>query len=210
MRRISHEAILQRLARTLSASTWRWREIYLQDAVFIHINKTGGTSISRALGLRGGHWTALEKRAELGEAVWQRKYSFAFVRNPWDRVVSQYHWRRSINQTELKTHPIEFNTWLTCVYRDRTPKYYDDPKMFMPQLDWISDSDGRFLVNFVGRFENLEHDFQAVCQHLGANIKLAHLNQTEHAPYRDYFSAESIALIRAWFRKDIEYFGYTF
>lgn len=207
---LSPNAALRHFARTVRTTAWRWREIYFQDVVFIHINKTGGTSINRALGLRGGHWTALEKRAELGEALWRRKYSFAFVRNPWDRVVSQYHWRRIVNQTRLKTHPIEFNAWLAHIFHDQTPEYYDDPKMFMPQLDWISDPDGRILVNFVGRFEHLERDFQTVCAHLGADIELSHLNQTEHAPYRDYFNAESIEIVRAWFRKDIEYFGYTF
>ena len=65
-------------------------ERHLQNYIFIHINKTGGTSIERALGGKFQHKTAREKIAELGEAVWQAKFTFAFVRNPWDKMVSQY------------------------------------------------------------------------------------------------------------------------
>ncbi|MCL4863236.1 MAG: sulfotransferase family 2 domain-containing protein [Caldilineaceae bacterium] len=188
---------------------WRLRERFLQDAVLIHINKTGGTSVGHALRLRGGHWTAREKRAALGARAWAQKFSFAFVRNPWDRLVSQYHWRTRNNRTGLRTNPLEFNDWVVAVFGEKDPRYHDEPKMFIPQLEWITDDDGRVMVDFVGRFENLAQDFELICRRLGVVATLPHLNRTAHAPYSHYYRAETVEIVRAWFRKDFNFFGYA-
>jgi len=92
------------------------------DFVFIHINKTDGTSIEAALGLRLEHKTAQEKIHQLGLASWRNRFTFAFVRNPWDRVVSHYHYRVETNQTELATRTISFTEWVFRAYgaQDRT------------------------------------------------------------------------------------------
>ena len=63
---------------------WYVQERYFQEYIFIHINKTGGTSIEKALNLPLQHKTALAKRNYIGEKNWSRKFSFAFVRNPWE------------------------------------------------------------------------------------------------------------------------------
>ena len=61
------------------------------EFVFIHINKTGGSSIELALGYSPEHKTAVVKRKELGKGAWKKLFSFTIVRNPWDRAVSHYH-----------------------------------------------------------------------------------------------------------------------
>src|SRR5687768_13300689 len=106
---------------------------------FVHINKTGGTSIEKALGLPFQHRTAVEIRRLIGAKEWDRRFSFAFVRNPWDKVASHYHFRVKTNQTGLRDKPIPFNEWVRLAYGEQALPYYDQPKMFMPQLEWISD-----------------------------------------------------------------------
>lgn len=186
-----------------------FQEKYLLNYVFIHINKTGGSSIEKALGLRFDLKTATEKISELGSTYWY-KFSFTIVRNPWDRVVSHYHYRVETNQTNLGTNPIGFNDWVKLAYKNNVPEYYDKPKMFMPQLNWVIDTKGKILVDFIGRFEQLHRDFNYVCKKLQIKTTLPHLNKTERTHYREYYNYQSIEIVKAWFKKDIELFNYKF
>ncbi|WP_238946762.1 sulfotransferase family 2 domain-containing protein [Seongchinamella unica] len=186
------------------------RERHLRPYVFIHINKTGGSSIEKALGIGLDHSTALEKYRQLGAAAWARKFTFTIVRNPWDKVVSHYHYRVRTNQTGLGDRPIPFAEWLQRVYIDRDPFYFDQPRMFMPQKQWLVDESGEMLVEFIGRFENLQQDFDSICQRLQVEASLGHAKPSSRGSYRDYYDAESEALVREYFAQDIELFGYAF
>ena len=183
---------------------------YISNVAFVHINKTGGTSIEQALGLRFQHFTAVELRDQLGAQRWQKKFSFAFVRNPWDKVASHYRYRVKTNQTGLGTRPIPFNEWVRLAYGENVPQYYDQPKMFMPQLDWVSDEHGTILVNFIGRFERINEDFERVCMNIGTLAQLPHVKQTVHSDYRSMYSTDTAEIVGRWFAKDLAAFAYTF
>jgi len=181
------------------------------DFIFIHINKTGGTSIEKALGLEKDHLTASEKKTAIGKQKWKKIYSFAFVRNPWDKVVSHYHHRVKMNITDLRNGKVEFKDWVRLTYNDKDPYYYDNPRMFMPQVKWISDDQGRIIVKQVFRFERLNRDFNYLCEKLKLpNKKLPHFFQSERTDYRDYYNSDTADLIRQSFQKDIKKFGYQF
>ena len=186
------------------------RERHLRPYVFIHINKTGGSSIEKALGVGLDHSTALEKYHQLGAAAWDRKFTFTMVRNPWDKVVSHYHYRMRTNQTGLGDNPVPFDEWLQRVYVDRDPVYFDQPRMFMPQKQWLVNESGELLVEFIGRFENLQQDFDRICQRLQVEASLGHAKPSSRGSYRDYYNAQSEALVRKMFAEDIELFGYRF
>jgi chondroitin 4-sulfotransferase 11 len=183
---------------------------YAKDCIFIHINKTGGSSVEVALGLKWEHKTAIEKIEEIGRKQWHKKFTFAFVRNPWDKVVSHYCYRVKTNQTNLGENPIDFTDWVKLSYGEQNPDYYDKPKMFMPQVDWITDTSGEILVDFVGRFENFEQDFHRVCDRLKYKAELPHKKKSERGDYQSYYDRESQEIIATWFREDIDRFGYKF
>jgi hypothetical protein len=188
----------------------RLRSKYADDFVFVHINKTGGSSVETALRLPFQHRTARELRDQLGSDEWNRRFSFAFVRNPWDKVASHYFYRVQTNQTGLHSNPIAFVPWVERTYGARDPSYYDKPKMFMPQVDWISDQDGRLMVQFVGRFERLAADFRAVCRQIGVEAELPHEKRSPNRDYRRHYTADAAALVARWFATDIARFGYSF
>jgi hypothetical protein len=89
---------------------------------FIHINKTGGSSIEKALHAPLIHETALTFRERIGRRRWEERFSFAIVRNPWDRAVSHFHYRKMTNQTGLRNTPMGFKDWLKRVYIERSPE----------------------------------------------------------------------------------------
>ena len=186
------------------------KQKYFQKFVFIHINKTAGSSIEKALKLRFEHKTALEKRAEIGPELFAEKFVFAFVRNPWDKVVSHYHYRVRTNQNGFGENQLPFEDWMRRAYGERDPRYYDIPKMFMPQTDWLTDEDGELLADFVGRFERLQADFDIICQRIGRNASLPHVKSSQRDDYQSYYSDETREIVAAWFAEDIRRFDYLF
>ena len=183
---------------------------HLDRFVFVHINKTGGSSVEKALKIPFEHKTALEIIEEIGRKNWDRKLTFTVIRNPWDKVVSHYHYRVKTNQTNLRDNPIEFKEWVERTYGNQDVHYYDDPKMFMPQMNWITDKNGNILVDEIIHFENLDDEFNEVLEKLGKNTTLPHVKSSNRGNYREYFDEETIEIVRSWFERDIERFGYQF
>lgn len=194
--------------------------------LFIHINKTGGTSIENALKLPFRHATALELVDYFGEAEFKKRFTFAFVRNPWSRAVSEYNFRVKSNQNNMGINKIPFESWLEKIYIERDPYYLAglmkrdknnksgtkyEPKMFQPQSSWICDGSGNLLVNFVGKFEYITTDFEQICQEIGVKVNLPHLNSTQSQSWKDYYKdTKSVDIISSAFAEDIERFGYEF
>ena len=89
------------------------------DFIFVHINKTAGTSIEHALGLPFQHKTARQFINEIGLETWRTTFTFAVVRNPWDKVVSHYHYRVETNRLDPGDDPIQFGDWVREAYGKR-------------------------------------------------------------------------------------------
>lgn len=180
------------------------------DFIFIHINKTGGSSVEKALNIPFEHKTAREKIEALGRETWDRKFTFTVIRNPWDKVVSHYHYRVKTNQTGLKGDDLDFNEWVVRAYGRQEPPYYDKPKMFMPQTDWIVDASGEIAVDDIIRFENLEEGFARVLAVLGKQASLPHAKKSNRGDYQGYYNDEARAVVAERFAQDVERFGYRF
>lgn len=210
-------AAYRNLRRSADRMVYRLRRIkarlhtkYFADVLFVHINKTAGSSIEQALEIPFQHLTAQELRDLVGPDRWEARFSFAFVRNPWDKVASHYHFRRKTDQTGLADGHLGFNEWVVRAYGHRDPQYYDQPKMFMPQVDWLSDNSGDIIVDFIGRFERLEEDFARLCEAIDATTKLPHYKASSRPPYEELYNKEAASIVRNRFRKDIVRFGYEY
>lgn len=179
--------------------------------IFIHINKTGGTSVGKALRItRSGHLTAREIIDEIGREAWEGAYRFAFVRNPWDKVVSHYGYRVKSGQPEVVDTGMGFQEWVRRTYRERDPRFYR-ARMCQAQVEWIRDDRGRIDLDFIGRFERLAADFAHVCGVIGVEAELPHLKASDRSgTYRDYYDSETAEIVRACFAEDIERFDYEF
>lgn len=180
--------------------------------VFIHINKTAGTSIGRAIGLPvKDHLTVKEVISRIGEDKWKGAYRFTFVRNPWDKTVSLYEYRRLKNKTEIASRGVSFSDWVKMTHgKDRNPFYYDNVKSFQPQVEWLKDNDGKVSLDSVGKFESIDEDFNHIANAIGLDAELPHLNAGKRAGYQTYYDDETRDIVARWFHEDIELFGYGF
>lgn len=183
-----------------------------RDFVFIHIPKTGGTSIVSIFGEAfQKHNTAREVIDIIGRKRWDEVYKFSVVRNPWDRAHSYYKFRVKLNQQKMRTRPISFKDYVACTYGEpKDPFYYYRAKNFMPQVDWLKDEHGVIDMDRIIRFENLQEGFREVAEELGIPSELPHINKTKETNYRDFYDDETRRIIGEWHAEDIEYFGYEF
>jgi hypothetical protein len=164
------------------------------------LNRVGG--LYRALQF-GEHATADEVKRCLPEDVYGSLFKFAFVRNPWDRLVSRYaHLLRSKDRRrhEFISSLEKFEDFLQWeIQRDSANQY-----------PYVTDAQGNQIVDFVGHYETLAEDFAKVCAKLKIKAELPHANVSDHRDYRTYYSPETREFVAKQFRRDIEMFDYDF
>jgi len=177
--------------------------------IFVHINKNAGSSIITVLKKKKFHLTIKELIELLGGSEIDNAFKFTVVRNPYDRVVSQYLHRVKTNQSLLRDNPISFNKWVELVYGNQKDYFYHNKqyKMFYTQLKWLRDFSGNVKVDRILRFETLNEDFQELCNDLNIDLSLPHTNRSDinvHIKYNE----KSIKIIQSYFKEDFEHFGY--
>lgn len=152
-------------------------------AIFIHIPKAAGSSISLDLfGHQVGHFTMMEWFARDPQLA-ERLFKFAFVREPLDRLHSAWQFLR---QGGMNAADAETGRNLPDTFDRFVARLADDPGLqqwihFRPQHHFICAPDTRLLVDFVGRFETMETDFARVAARLGRDSRLSLRNSSARA-----------------------------
>lgn len=196
----------------------------IQHALRPFMKVTGRSKLRRLLGLLGPlnrsaglyrqlefseHAPAEKARRCLPPSVYAGLCKFAFVRNPWDRLVSRHAYllRKTEHSRSREVNRLGgFEAYLRWEL-GRTGKKGG----MRHQADYVLDPDGRLIVDFVGYFERLEEDFAEVCRRIG--IPAALPPPKSHAPrkdYRSFYNDETRDLVAKAYAADIDLFGYTF
>jgi hypothetical protein len=203
--------------------------------LFVHIQKTAGSTLRQVLHERipdlrpflGTHDTALDARRALGDAAHGEHMTAAFVRNPWDRLVSWYSmimqarasgawWRRHAHRPvpRLWSYVYANADTFEDFLRHCTAEIddVDGRKSFCRnQVDYLSDEGGRPIVQFVGRYETLDEDTARLFERLGLRgVRLPRVNASRHRHYSAYYSDALADLVRERYARDIAAFGYEF
>lgn len=199
---------------------------YEHNCIFVHIPKCAGTSIEFALGMHGGQDSIGKKTCEnipknektlfganlqhLSSLEIQKRiqnyddfFKFAFVRNPWDRAVSLSLFHTAEKQLDKDMSKKRFQRILTG-------RMKNSPGWFSNQVDYITNRDGDIIVDFIGRFENLEQDFKKIAEKIRVDKTLEKRMKLNRRKYEDYYNDETKEIIAEKYSDDIDYFGYKF
>lgn len=201
-------------------------------SLYIHIPKTAGTSMEAVYWIGKGfnkhepvsYFYEQSKNAPDGELDLDKFYKWTFVRNPYHRFMSGV-----INHV-LKGRFIEMGTPRTDeLMKEEITKFilrhgdgYNYPRHATQSRDTDFDRfgvlrqqnkfvtiDGKNVMDFVGKFENLQEDLNKVADHLGQpHPKLKHLVRGYKIDYDSLYTDETREIIGNYFSKDFERFNY--
>jgi hypothetical protein len=207
--------------------------------IFIHIPKAAGQSIERfflqaegltwesraSLLLRPNHdrnqgppylaHLTAEEYTRLGyinAEKFSTYYKFAFVRNPWARMVSEYSYRKKQWKFLFCTFEEFLTTRLPTSKDDDYGRTPDDLyRHILPQAAFVYDEKNNLLADFIGRVENIQDDFKKIAKHIQlSDYALQHINQTTHRAYKDYYNPRTKNIVADLYKRDIELFEYRF
>jgi chondroitin 4-sulfotransferase 11 len=190
--------------------------------IFIHIPKTGGTSIEKAFKkrIKGGHkhLTLFDYENELKTEI-EKYFVFSVIRNPWDRLVSYWKYRQGKRHAPIDGKLNEFDKWLKFIssldlnnLNGKTARgNIPDFRMGLDlQFNSLLNKKNEININLI-RFENLQEDFNTICDKIGIpQQQLPHKNKTKHKHYTEYYDEETKQIVAEKYAKDIECFGYEF
>jgi hypothetical protein len=213
---------------------------YSHQFLFIHVGKTGGMSMREVLKQYAQeperfkirrpakmnsdrpnplytvwetlllHAKARDVQKEVPPEIFESFFKFAFVRNPWDLMVSMYHFilrDPAVPRHEQVKAAGSFEGFVDWVRATADPFPKGITKL---QSEMLTDEQGRLLVDYIGHYEQLEEDFADVARRVGIADRLPHLNRSQHKDYRSYYSDRTRELVGECFKTDIDLFGYTF
>jgi chondroitin 4-sulfotransferase 11 len=156
----------------------------------------------------------MDYRKVLGDKVFKGLYKFTCVRNPWERMISLYFYKSGKGR---------FNGWsrdsfIELVKGSRPAMKYLTTKgggrlakVLPRQQRWKRIFGIKPEVDFIIRFENLQSDFDKLCENIGiSKVMLPHKNTSKRKNYIDYYDDELIEIVKELFIDDIQEFGYRF
>jgi hypothetical protein len=143
-----------------------------------------------------------------------RYFKFSVVRNPWDRMVSNYGmFCRSgdpirLAQIEklfgIPPDRISFQKFVEMSSGHRN-HHWEQYVRYLPMT-----SSGTVMLDVTATFETIGTDWKRVQEALGIDVGLGHHNKSSHNDYRTYYDEETKAAVEKEFQEDIEAFGFCF
>lgn len=163
--------------------------------------------------LLNDHIPAREIRALLGKSLWNRIFTFTIVRNPWDRHLSIYHFRKKKNKIPKRWSFHDYILRLQeAVQEKRKSKYFFRP-LRLGASDFVLGENGEMLVDYVAKYESRADDLRYIRSKLNCDaLGKIHIQgaSPDNVHYSAFYDNETEEVIRTLYAKDLELFGYEF
>jgi chondroitin 4-sulfotransferase 11 len=168
------------------------------------------------------HYSLIQlKQLMNNDKLFNECLKFCIVRNPYDRMVSTYFFRKKCKRKcfgPIEQWNLDFSNWIKYIYSDeykginlKHQGTLDNVKYhFGSSLRWAMDENNTIIADKIIKFENIDVELSNLFKGYNYNKVITKNNSTNHKHYRDYYDEESRKLVEENFKEDIEYFGYKF
>jgi hypothetical protein len=146
-------------------------------------------------------------------------FKFTFVRNPYSWLVSNYFfWSRGIHGCYLNHLNKQYFSLHRVIedFKLDSMSFKDWVKWYIvnvcgTQFEMIVNEQNEMSLDFIGKLENFQEDFNIVCDKIGIpRQELPHENKTNHKHYTEYYDDKTLDIVAKKYAKDIDYFEYEF
>lgn len=150
------------------------------------------------------HEGILTSRRLMPADIFKRYFKFAFVRNPWERLVSEYEFLLNSPQHGRHRRVRKMNGFSEFIQMQIN-------RHDAHQLNMLCDRNGRLLTDFIGKMENLDRDWQTVCDRTGIPCQaLPRRKHIERKPFQSYYATDDIQLVAKHWAREIDFFDYRY
>ena len=142
-------------------------------------------------------------------------FTFSFVRNPYDRLYSSYKFLQTGGMNEhdkvaFQKYLSKFSDFEDFVLNGLNNEIIYEIIHFVPQSEFICNKNGEILVDFVGRFENLNDDLNSISRKIKKELALEHHNKNFKKDYKKIYNQEMKTKVYEVYKKDFVLFNYNF
>jgi hypothetical protein len=199
--------------------------------IFFHLYKCGGMSLRKYINdnttgfeeIHGGHSLPIDMKHQLEHDGFPDKFDeyfkFSFVRNPFDWMVSILFYAKKYSDHFMYDDVQQMNIeQFIPYYMDfRKKNILQKTEMFgrnriVTIYDYLFYED-KLMVDFVGRVENMKDDLKYISEKIGIEsgvMPFENVNPNREKDYRQYYNHASKKMIEDNFRRELDYFNYTF
>jgi chondroitin 4-sulfotransferase 11 len=182
--------------------------------LFIHIPKTGGMSIRKTKLFERCKYFGHKPITQIKNHKSDYKYSFAVTRNPYDRVVSAFHYLKNGGQQvtlDLRMQrKLEKYTSFQEFVKDL--HLFIDDVHFKPQYTFVCDKDDRILVDYILENKTLDRDVVKLYKKEGVPVEnTPKVNTSKHDDYSKYYDdVNTKKTVYQIYKKDFDLFNYKY
>lgn len=178
-------------------------------SLYIHIPKTAGTSIAKCCYGEDPWHYSISQYKYLSRRYFNSLFKFAFVRNPYTRLASiyKYSFKQAAEHPKTSVKFVtKYETFDEFLMNWLTKKNIESHYFFQQQYKYVCDKKGNILVDFIGKFENIETDFAFIKNRLNISQELKHINMSNSNSI--VYTSELAEIVYEAYKKDFEIFGY--
>lgn len=198
--------------------------------IFVHIRKTAGTSLRQTIETvslpknsnllhkllsRNGvdinyhdfsfrkHSPLIQAERSMSDELFRKYFKFAIVRNPYDRLVSEFEYIKSKpeHSRNKKINRMTFEQFVK----------FQSTRFDAHQTNMLINKEGFIDMDYIGRFENLTECFNEISDKAGIDCRTTHhIHKIERKHYKEYYSDKLIEKVAKLWQADLENFSYKF